>query len=227
MTTTIEIPLRDTDEVIELDSDQLPDGDEVLGILRQENTQLSIWVNLALEYYKQGKIEDFIKILEASRTDANVDYRDYEKDQMRALDMLAAYYVQEANREKNKDKKRELFTKATLLYTTADKIIMYDQNHLLGRAYFCLLEGDKMEQADAQFNFVLNQSPNNIPSLLGKACIAYNKKDFRGALAFYKKALRTNPNCPAAVRLGIKNQLIAVNATIVYQEKINYNLFFS
>lgn len=61
---------------------------------------------------------------------------------MRALDMLAAYYVQEANREKNKDKKRELFTKATLLYTTADKIIMYDQNHLLGRAYFCLLEGN-------------------------------------------------------------------------------------
>lgn len=121
---------------------------------------------------------------------------------MRALDMLAAYYVQEANREKNKDKKRDLFTKATLLYTTADKIIMYDQNHLLGRAYFCLLEGDKMEQADAQFNFVLNSSPNNIPSLLGKACIAYNKKDFRGALAFYKKALRTNPNCPAAVRLG-------------------------
>lgn len=60
-----------------------------------------------------------------------------------------------------------------------------------------------MEQADAQFNFVLNQSPSNIPSLLGKACIAYNKKDFRGALAFYKKALRTNPNCPAAVRLGM------------------------
>lgn len=155
-----------------------------------------------LEYYKQGKIEDFIKILEASRSEANINYRDYEKDQMRALDMLAAYYVQKANKEKGKDKRRELFQKATLLYTTADKIIMYDQNHLLGRAYFCLLEGDKMDQADAQFHFVLNQSPNNIPSLLGKACIAYNRKDYRGALAFYKKALRTNPNCPAAVRLG-------------------------
>ena len=33
----------------------------------------------------------------------------------------------------------------------------YFQNHLLGRAYFCLLEGDKMDQADAQFNFVLGQ----------------------------------------------------------------------
>lgn len=33
----------------------------------------------------------------------------------------------------------------------------HGQNHLLGRAYFCLLEGDKMDQADAQFNFVLGQ----------------------------------------------------------------------
>lgn len=80
-----------------------------------------------LEYYKQNKITDFLNILEASRKDANINYRDYEKDQMRALDMLAAYYVQKANHEKNKDAKRELFTKATLLYTTADKIIMYDQ----------------------------------------------------------------------------------------------------
>ncbi|XP_013407912.1 RNA polymerase-associated protein CTR9 homolog, partial [Lingula anatina] len=76
-------------------------------------------------------------------------------------------------------------------------------NHLLGRAYFCLLEGDKMDQADAQFNFVLGQSSNNIPALLGKACIAFYKKDYRGALAYYKKAMRTNPRCPASVRLGM------------------------
>lgn len=211
--------------------DALPEGEEVLGILRQERSQLNTWVTIAvsyacsnfyflinsiffiiqLAYYKQGKTDDFIKLLEASKIDANIEYRDYEKDQMRAYDMLAAFYVQEANREKTKDRKRELFTKATHLYTTADKIIMYDQNHLLGRAYFCLLEGDKMEQADAQFNFVLNQSPSNIPSLLGKACIAFNKKDYRGALAFYKKALRTNPNCPAAVRLGMGHCFLKMN----------------
>lgn len=55
---------------------------------------------------------------------------------MRGLDMLAAYYVQEANREKNKDKKRDLFTKATLLYTTADKIIMYDQVYIVSSISF-------------------------------------------------------------------------------------------
>lgn len=80
-----------------------------------------------LEYYKQNLIEDFVKILDASRTDAGLDYPNSEKDQMKALDTLAAYYVQKAHKEKNKDRKRELFTQATLLYTTADKIIMYDQ----------------------------------------------------------------------------------------------------
>ncbi|XP_055950450.1 RNA polymerase-associated protein CTR9 homolog isoform X1 [Argiope bruennichi] len=203
MANSIEIPLRDTEEVIDLKIDQLPEGDEVLGILRREQATLNIWVQIAVEYYRQGKHDDFVKILDASRTDANIDYPNMEHDQMAALDKLSAYYVQQASKEKDRDKKRELFTKATLLYTTADKIIMYDLDHLLGRAYFCLLEGDKMDQADAQFNFVLNQSINNIPSLLGKACIAFNKKDYRGALALYKKALRNNPKCPAEVRLGM------------------------
>ena len=66
-------------------------------------------------------------MLESSRTEASLDYANYEKDQMTAFDSLAAHYVQLAHREKNKDRKRELFTQATLLYTTADKIIMYDQ----------------------------------------------------------------------------------------------------
>lgn len=50
-------------------------------------------VLLKLEYYKAGLISDFIKILEQSGEHAALEYQDYEKDQMRALDMLAAYYV--------------------------------------------------------------------------------------------------------------------------------------
>ena len=95
---------------------------------------------------------------------------------MKVLDSLAAYYAKLANKERSKMKKKELFLKATILYAAADKIIMYEQNHLLGRAYFILLEGDKMEQADSQFNFVLGGTPACIPALLGKACIAFNKK---------------------------------------------------
>ena len=55
------------------------------------------------------------------------------------------------------------------------------------------------------------QSSNNIPSLLGKACIAFNKKDFRSALTHYKRALRINPACPAAVRLGMGHCFMKLN----------------
>jgi RNA polymerase-associated protein CTR9 len=194
---TIEIPLRGEEEVIELDLDPLPDGAEVLSILKAERAPLNIWLTLAQHYYKQGKHEEFVRILEASRSDADVQYHGHENDQMTALDTLAAYYVQLARQEKNKDAKKDHFTQATILYTLADKIIMYDQKHLLGRAYFCLLEGDKMDQAEAQFNFVYAQKSDCIPAILGKACIAFNRKDYKTALGLYKKALRERPtNCP-------------------------------
>ncbi|TRY67808.1 hypothetical protein TCAL_07229 [Tigriopus californicus] len=203
-TGSVEIPLLGSDaEVIEISFDDLPQADEVVNILSAEKAPLHTWVKLAVEYYRQRREDEFVQILETSHRDANLDYKS-EEDQMWQLDTLAAYYVQKANAEKKQEKKRELFTKATLLYTTADKIIMYNTKHLLGRAFFCLYEGDKMEQANAQFDFVLNQeNQSNIPSLLGKACIHFNKKEFKTALAFYKKALRTNPQCPANVRLGM------------------------
>ncbi|KAJ6219345.1 hypothetical protein RDWZM_005157 [Blomia tropicalis] len=184
-------------------SKNLPDSREVLQILQSETAPLNVWIQLALAYYKQKKEDEFVQILECSRTDASLRYKDYERDQMKALDTLAAYYVAKANKEKNRDRKRELYTQATVLYTNADKIVMYDPNHLVGRAHFCLSEADKIDQADAQFTFVLNQYPNNIPSLLGKACINFNKKDYKTALTFYRKCLRVNPECPANVRLGI------------------------
>lgn len=81
---------------------------------------------------------------------------------------------------------------------------MYDQKHLLGRAFYFIYEGEKWSQADSQLNFVLNQGSPSVPAYLGKACIAFNKAEYRNALGFYRKALRLQPNCPSAsVRLGI------------------------
>ncbi len=48
-----------------------------------------------LEYYKRNNVEEFVRLLEASGSEASLDYNDFEKDQMRALDTLAAYYVLE------------------------------------------------------------------------------------------------------------------------------------
>ncbi|CAJ0962172.1 unnamed protein product, partial [Mesorhabditis belari] len=65
-----------------------------------------------------------------------------------------------------------------------------------------------MEQADEQFNFVVNTSPDNIPATLGRACIAFQKKDYKTALLHYKKALKLKPDCAPDVRLGIGHCLV-------------------
>lgn len=39
--------------------------------------------------------------------------------------------------------------------------------------------------------------------MMGKACVAFGKKEYRTALLYYKKCLRLNPNCPADVRIGM------------------------
>lgn len=211
-TEIIEIPLKESpDEFIEFHYDALPESHEVIGIMRSESAALSVWINVALAYYKKKRENEFVEVLECSRNEASLRYQDYERDQMKALDTLAAYYVAKAGKEKNRDVKRALYTQATVLYTDADKIVMYDPNHLVGRAHFCLAEAEKIEQADTQFAFVLNQYPNNIPSLLGKACIYFNKKDYKAALTYYRKCLRVNPNCPANVRLGIGHCFYKLN----------------
>lgn len=82
---TIEIPLKDSDEVIELDLDQLPDGEEVLSILIQENCPLHVWIRLAIAYYKQNKPADFVHILESSRNGANTQYKGHDKGSIQKL----------------------------------------------------------------------------------------------------------------------------------------------
>jgi RNA polymerase-associated protein CTR9 len=42
-----------------------------------------------------------------------------------------------------------------------------------------------------------------IPAMMGKACIAFNKKEYKSALQFYKRCLKLNPYCPADVRVGM------------------------
>lgn len=49
--------------------------------------------SLQLAYYRRGNEADFVRILELSGSEANLDYAEYPRDQMRALDTLAAYYV--------------------------------------------------------------------------------------------------------------------------------------
>lgn len=222
----IEIPYGQGDEVLELDVANLPESAETIGILQDQNCKINLWIQIALEYYRQGKDEAFELLISSclsswdqDRVKANLaSYPDGDKDRIRALDLLAIYYVRKGYATKNRERRRDYFARAAQKFTEVDKSEFINfskhgseyQFHLLGRAYCCLIEG-RTDQADAQFNFVLQQQqqsgePENVPSLLGRACIEFNKKEVNGkrnALSLYKKALQVCPNCPADVRLGL------------------------
>ena len=187
-----------------------------------------------IEYYKQGKPEDLHRILSAAvedkiipfldtgsknQTDGCFDYEGCERDMLKILDTLAAYYVSLGRTSKDQSKRNQEFVKAKNLYDYADKTVHlikdyqgYDPLHVVGKAYFCLLQGDthNMDQAESYFNFLLNHAHDSLstqssttPATLGQACIAFNRKKYADALRHYKSVLKNNPKCPADVRLGL------------------------
>ncbi|XP_017492305.1 PREDICTED: RNA polymerase-associated protein CTR9 homolog, partial [Rhagoletis zephyria] len=228
----IEIPLKASteEEVIELSIDNLPDVAELVDLLRNELSPLSLWLHAALTYYREGKEEEFRDILETVRADTEKSHLqltpwilemstmpDYKQDLLRILDTLAAYYVAQANKERNRERKKELQNKVAVLYTAGDKLTTESQNHLVGRAFFLLVDlnqnnfANALDQADQQFTFVFNNNNANIPTLVGKACISFNKKDYKGALTYYRRCLRNNPQCPANIRLGMGHCFYKLN----------------
>ncbi|CAD6190371.1 unnamed protein product [Caenorhabditis auriculariae] len=192
-------------EVIEINVDDLPSGDEVMGILQAEQAKLVYWIHVAIQYYRAGRFAEFLNILESAGSQAFLDYPNVQNDQMRALDMLAAHHMQQGAHEKSKERRTELFNKATVLFNTADKIKMYDMVHLTIRAWFYLFEKEKskLEIADQQFNFVIKQEATMVLAMIGKAVIAFTKRDYKTAIYFYRRALRAKSADTPEIRVGL------------------------
>lgn len=71
----------------------------------------------------------------------------------------------------------------------------------------CRNKVNNIEKFGEMFNVIcmilmLLQVNNNIFLFLGKVCIVFNKKDYRGVLVYYKKVLKINYNCSVFVRFG-------------------------
>ncbi|KAA8523306.1 hypothetical protein F0562_009729 [Nyssa sinensis] len=66
-----------------------------------------------------------------------------------------------------------------------------------------LLAKGEVEQAFAAFKIVLDGDRDNVPALLGQACVQFSRGRYSDSLELYKMALQVYPQCPGAVRLGI------------------------
>lgn len=82
-----------------------------------------------------------------------------------------------------------------------------------------------MELANLQFNFVLNKSLNNILAQLGKAYILFHDNDYKNALHYYKMVLRTCPQCPVHVRVGMAHCFLKLGnmekAQLAFERALN------
>lgn len=75
-----------------------------------------------------------------SITDANRNYRDSDKGRMVCLDTLAAFYVQQARKERNKETKKELFTKVFSTTSLRNSAHAYCTKYLNGQRMFFHVE---------------------------------------------------------------------------------------
>ncbi|KAE9604674.1 putative RNA polymerase-associated protein Ctr9 [Lupinus albus] len=201
---SVYIPVQNSEEEVRVSLDQLPrDASDILDILKAEQAPLDLWLIIAREYFKQGKVDQFRQILEeGSSPEIDEYYADVRYERIAILNALGAYYSYLGKIETKQREKEEHFILATQYYNKASRIDMHEPSTWIGKGQLLLAKGE-VEQASAAFKIVLDGDRDNVPALLGQACVEFNRGRYSDSLELYKRALQVYPDCPAPVRLGI------------------------
>ncbi|XP_010541982.1 PREDICTED: protein CTR9 homolog [Tarenaya hassleriana] len=201
---SVYIPVQNSEEEVRVVLDQLPrDASDILDILKAEQAPLDLWLIIAREYFKQGKLEQFRQILEeGSSSEIDEYYADVKYERIAILNALGAYYSYLGKIETKHREKEEHFILATQYYNKASRIDMHEPSTWIGKGQLLLAKGE-IDNALQAFRIVLDGAPDNVPALLGQASVEFNRGRFSESLQLYKRVLQVYPGCPAAVRLGI------------------------
>ena len=198
------IPVQNTSEEVRVVLEQLPaDATDILDILKAEQAPLNLWLTFAREYFKQGKVGEFLQILEeGSSPEIDEYYSDVKYDRIAVLNALGAYYTNLGRVEAKQREKDEHFIRATQYYNKASRIDQDEASTWVGKGQLLVAKGE-LEQAQEVFKIVLDGQRDNVAALLGQACVQFNFGRFQEALKLYKRALQVHPRCPASVRVGL------------------------
>ena len=208
---TILIPVLQSTEVIEVQISELPDDvGEVLEILMNELAPLEVWLRFAVEYYRQGKHDSFLKMFQplldeharGNLFDQFGDTKQTREQFLAILNALAAFHTVMGSRERDKTKKKAEFEKAKRFYDSAEGVDLLKGSANVGRAVLQLAKG-QLGAAEKTLTEVDAFNRNSVPALLGKACAKYNSGNARDALKLYREVFRVNPQPPPTVRLGL------------------------
>lgn len=138
---------------------------------------------------------------------------------------LAAYYIRQARQSTEKAKIQQHFTQATQLFHKADSLDIHEEITWVGKGILLLFRRE-LVQSRKQFQTVLDKNDQNIPALLGQACIYYHDAKYVEACNIYRKVIRMHPGCPASVRIGLANCFHKLNKPdLARQVRTNPNRF--
>ncbi|KAJ1882399.1 protein required for normal CLN1 and CLN2 G1 cyclin expression [Coemansia sp. RSA 1722] len=199
----IEVPIDNSNDVLEIDCSQLPaHAAEICDILENEGSALRFYQIFALEYYKQGSVEEAVVALKRGMASAKANDQ---TAKVPLLNLLASIYVQKAKTAAslgNSSSEREMALQmAATLLNEAERISRSDPNTCVVRGMLALAKRQP-DVALAQFQMAL-QTDVNIAALLGKARVLYGKQQYSQALAAYQQALVLRPRGGPDPRIGI------------------------
>ncbi|KAH8398937.1 hypothetical protein KR222_000083, partial [Zaprionus bogoriensis] len=155
-------------------------------------------------FYDSGQYDGFVTLLESAITRSSKSYPEYKEDLLRTYTLLTAHFVRQVccepcqRRAEWQEKVAQLLHAMDNMHTVSNEV-----QHLLCRGFGLLVIESRLLEADNHFIAVLRQVPHHVLALLGRACLAYNREEYRVALGYFKDVLLHHPHGPADVRVGI------------------------
>ncbi|KAI0633528.1 RNA polymerase II-associated protein [Trametes polyzona] len=229
-------------EVITIELDNLdPNPDDLLELLKEGQCKVWIWTKLAAEYWRRGQLDAAEKIaltaqetLQASGAEASLPpvYSFLVNLHIARASKAPKLKLPNARQDIIDEKLREEYNRqAAGIFNDGMRIA--DENGQSGTVLSQLTRGiiqmstGQWDDAARTFDGLLTQKPTNVVALLGKAKIAYARRQFPQALKLFQKVLQLNPNCRPDPRIGIGLCLWAMDhkakARAAWQRSVEVN----
>ncbi|KND04495.1 uncharacterized protein SPPG_00223 [Spizellomyces punctatus DAOM BR117] len=211
---SIDIPIGHGGEVLEVSRRDLKENESfVFSILNDEAVPLWVYVDIALEYWKQGLRHQFEEVVRTGLRRAPREAGPVEqKHQVLLLNLLASYYIETAkslpadseyaNDNPDRLTANQCILQATELLNEALSLDNQDVYAIVASGNIRLVRRE-YDEASNSFQGALSRDSTCVPALLGEASVRCLKGDFDKALELYQKVLSIKPDLQPDVRVPI------------------------
>ncbi|KAH8118914.1 TPR-like protein [Phellopilus nigrolimitatus] len=219
-------PIRSIDvelggqEIVAIDLDNLDhDPTDYIELLLEGNVKVSMWTRLSCEYWKKGLLNAAQKCLEGAVLLFRSNHT--ESSLPPIYQLLANIQLARARKapkikldnprqdDMTQEKVKETYHQyAAQQLNSGDGIAQasssdaYTLGALLTRGIYHLAHTE-LDDAFRAFEAVLSQKPTNVVALLGRARIAYARKQYSHALRLFQQVLQLSPDTQPDPRIGI------------------------